>query len=123
MTLSYGYELILDLHHCKVSTFNRESISSYFETLCKAIDMQRCDVYWWDDPEGRDERCKLLHTQGVSAVQFIVTSSIVVHALELLESAYINIFSCKDFDPTVAERITTEWFEAGNVLARFIERT
>ena len=117
MTISnrspYGYELILDLHECNPATFNRESIDTYFETVCKAIDMEKCERYFWDDfglPE--EERQTEPHAKGTSAVQFILTSSIVIHTLDLLESAYVNIFSCKEFDPVVAERITKEWFGA-----------
>ena len=45
----YGYELVMDLHGCEVSRFNRESLDGYFETICKAIDMQTCERYFWDD--------------------------------------------------------------------------
>ncbi len=44
----YGQELILDLHGCDASTFNRKSLDGYFETLCKAIKMQKCERYFWD---------------------------------------------------------------------------
>ncbi len=119
----YGYELILDMHHCDASTFNRKSLDSYFKTLCEAIDMERCERYFWDDvgvPE--DEKQTLPHTKGTSAVQFILTSTIVIHTLDLLEAVYINIFSCKNFDPEVAERISKEWFGAKECRSHFIER-
>ncbi|GAH48101.1 unnamed protein product, partial [marine sediment metagenome] len=45
----YGYELIMDLHGCDVSKFNRTSLDNYFEKLCKAIDMKRCNLHFWDD--------------------------------------------------------------------------
>lgn len=119
----YGYELILDLHDCDVSTFNRESLDEYFEKLCKAIDMVKCERYWWDDVGvSEDERQTSPHTKGTSAVQFILTSTIVVHTLDLLKAAYINIFSCKTFDEKVAEKITKEWFGAKEYTVRFIER-
>jgi S-adenosylmethionine/arginine decarboxylase-like enzyme len=120
----YGLELILDLHSCDISTFNRKSIDGYFRKLCKAISMQKCERYFWDDvgvPEA--ERQTLPHTKGTSAVQFILTSSIVVHTLDLLEAAYINIFSCKEFDRRVARQITKDWFKAKQCRTRFIERT
>ena len=63
------------------------------------------------------------HTKGTSAVQFILTSSIVIHTLELLRAAYINIFSCKDFDSEIAERITMEWFGSKECKTHFIERS
>jgi len=119
----YGFELILDLHGCDSSRFNRKSLDKYFATLCSAIDMQKCERYFWDDmgvPE--EERQTLPHTKGTSAVQFILTSSIVVHTLDLLEAAYINIFSCKAFDRKTAEKITKEWFKAKECRTHFIER-
>ena len=120
---AYGFELIMDLHGCDVSKFNRTSLDGYFEKLCKAIDMKKCERYFWDDvglPE--EEKQTSPHTKGSSAVQFILTSSIVIHTLELLEAVYINIFSCKSFDEKVAEEITKEWFGANGCNARFIER-
>jgi len=119
----YGYELIMDLHGCDVSKFNRTSLDNYFEKLCKAIDMKRADLHFWDD-EGlpEEKRQTLPHTKGTSAVQFILTSTIVVHTLELLEAGYVNIFSCKEFDAKVAEKITKEWFGANGCRAHFIER-
>ena len=119
----YGYELILDLHGCDVSTFNRKSLDAYFEKICEAIKMEKCERYFWDDvgvPE--DEKQTSPHTKGISAVQFILTSSIVVHTLELLKAAYINIFSCKEFDASLAESITKVWFKAEKCKTCFIER-
>ena len=120
---SYGVELILDLHDCDAATFTRDSITRYFERLCELIDMEREDLHFWDDvgvPE--HQRQTLPHTQGTSAVQFILTSSIVIHALDQLRAVYINMFSCKDFDPELAENFTIEWFGAEECSARFIER-
>ncbi len=120
----YGYELIMDLHGCDASTFNRESLDAYFEKVCNAIDMKRSDRYWWDDMDVPEEQKQTLpHTKGTSAVQFILTSSIVVHTLDILEAVYVNVFTCKEFDEKVAEEITREWFGAKECKTTFIERT
>jgi S-adenosylmethionine/arginine decarboxylase-like enzyme len=119
----YGIELILDLHRCDASTFTRESIQKYFEGLCDLIEMKREELHFWDDvgiPE--EEKQTSPHTQGTSAVQFILTSSIVIHTLDQLEAVYINIFSCKAYDPKVAENFSVQWFGAKNHSARFIDR-
>jgi S-adenosylmethionine/arginine decarboxylase-like enzyme len=119
----YGYELILDLHSCDVSTFNRESLKSFFEKLCDEIKMTRCELHFWDDvgvPLEEQQTSK--HTQGTSAVQFILTSTIVIHTLDLLKAVYINIFSCKEFDKDKAEKLTKEWFGAKECRSHFIER-
>ena len=119
----YGAELIIDLHGCDPGTFTRESISSYFASLCELIDMKREALYFWDDLDVPvEERQTSAHTQGTSAVQFILTSSIVIHTLDQMGAIYINIFSCKDFDPDIAEKFTVDWFGATDCSARFIER-
>jgi S-adenosylmethionine/arginine decarboxylase-like enzyme len=119
----YGFELIMDLHDCDVSAFTRSSLEGYFTKLCDAIDMERCDLHFWDDVGvPAEERQTSPHTKGTSAVQFILTSTIVVHTLDLLKAVYINIFSCKPFDRKVAEKITKEWFGAEEYKAHFIER-
>ena len=120
---TYGFELIIDLHGCDVDTFNRTSLRKYFKALCTAIEMECCDLYFWDDagvPE--NERQSSPRTKGTSAVQFILTSTIVIHTLDLLKSVYVNIFSCKDFDRDKAEQITKQWFGATECKARLIER-
>lgn len=119
----YGYELILDLRGCDPSRFSRESLDGYFEKLCKALEMVKCERYWWDDVGVPEEKRQISpHTKGTSAVQFILTSTIVVHTLELLRAVYVNVFSCKPYDRAVAEQITKEWFEAKDCQSHFIER-
>ena len=119
----YGYELILDLHFCDPSTFNRKSLKKYFEELCGQIKMTRCELHFWDDlGVPSEEQQTSPHTKGTSAVQFILTSSIVIHTLDLLEKVYINIFSCKGFDKNLAEAFSKQWFKAGDCRSHFIER-
>jgi S-adenosylmethionine/arginine decarboxylase-like enzyme len=119
----YGIELVLDLHGCDETKFTRKSITEYFERLCTLIDMQREALHFWDD-EGvpEEDKQKSPHTQGTSAVQFILTSSIVIHTLDQLQAVYINIFSCKGYDPMVAEKFSVEWFCAKECSARFLDR-
>ncbi len=109
----YGQELILDLSMCDISTFNRESIGNYFDALCELIDMEAQDRHFWDDEGVPEEECQTdPKTTGVSAVQFILTSTIVLHSLTKLGKVYINIFSCKDFDTEQACMFTVEWFSS-----------
>ncbi len=119
----YGYELVLDLHGCNSAKFNRADINAYFTEICERIGMEMCEVHFWDDvgvpPQDRQT---LPHTKGSSAVCFILTSSIVIHTLDILKAVYVNIFSCKEFDPAVAEKFTVDWFGAGECSARFIDR-
>lgn len=123
MSKEYGFELIMDLHGCESQLFNRDYIDKFFTDLCDLIEMQKCEVYFWDDvgvPE--EEKQTLPHTKGTSAVCFILTSSIVIHTLDLMDTVYVNIFSCKLFEPDVAAEFTKEWFKATSCNKTFIER-
>lgn len=119
----YGVELILDIHGCDASTFNRESLDAFFTELCDLIEMERCVVHFWDDVGvPAEEHQTEPHTKGTSAVCFILTSSIVVHTLDLLEAVYVNIFSCKSFDPNEALEFTKRWFRAREATSSFLTR-
>lgn len=121
---AYGYEVVVDLHGCKTELFNRDHIDRFFTDLCHLIDMEKCEVHFWDDvgvPE--EEKQRLPHTKGTSAVCFILTSTIVIHTLDLLGAVYLNIFSCKPFDPDLAVKFASEQFEAASHKKTFIERT
>ncbi len=119
----YGFELIMDLHGCDVSKFTRKSIEEYMVTICKAIGMEREDLHFWDyEGVPVEERPKEPHLLGTSAVQFIRTSNITIHTLDLLKAVYVNVFSCRSFNEKVAEKITKEWFGANGCSAHFRER-
>ena len=121
---TYGQELILDLHSCDSSTFNRKSIRQYFKQLCDLIDMEPAKLVWWDyynEPELY--KAAPPHLKGTSAVQFIKTSNIVIHTLDTLGRVYLNIFSCKDFSDIKARDFSIEFFVCKKLAqCRAIER-
>jgi len=120
---SYGKELILDIHKCDSSTFTRKSIRNFFKELCDLIEMKRSRLVWWDDwGVPQEEQETEPHLKGISAVQFIETSNIVIHTLDILESVYLNIFSCKDFDANVAKEFSQEWFKGKVTNSHLVER-
>lgn len=119
----YGKELILDLHSCDSLLFTRKSIRNYFKHLCELIDMQCESRHFWDDyglpPE---ERQTEPHLKGTSAIQFILTSNITIHTLDILKAVYINIFSCKEFDTQKATDFTVLFFRAKHYTSRVLDR-
>lgn len=120
---NFGKELLLDLHECDACRFTRKSIRNYFKEVCTLIEMERCKLVWWDDlhtPEGEKETEP--HLVGTSAVQFIKTSNIIIHTLDLMDRAYLNIFSCKDFDEKIAAQFSADWFHGKIVSASVIAR-
>ena len=120
---AYGVELILDLHDCDSSRFTRSSIEDFFGELCELIDMKQCELYFWDDigvlPEEQQTDPR---TKGTSAVQFILTSSIVIHTLDLMRAVYVNVFSCKAFDTSETARFTAQWFRSSDWTSRVVVR-
>ena len=119
----YGDELILDLHGCNPAKFNRLDIERYFEKLCELIKMERCDLHFWDDVGVAEHECQAHQkTKGTSAVQFILTSTIVIHTLDLMNTVYVNIFSCKDFNTDEAAKFTAKWFDSNDWNATVIAR-
>ena len=120
---NYGKELILDLHNCHPETFTRKSIRNYFKKLCEEIDMVRCKLTWWDDlytPE--EEKETEPHLVGTSAIQFIKTSNITIHTLDIMKRVYLNIFSCKEFDAEKAKIFSERWFSGVSVNDIVVDR-
>ncbi len=120
---NYGKELILDLHNCDEKKFNRPTLRKFFVDLCDLIDMTRCDLHWWDEyglpPEEQDTEP---HLKGTSAIQFIVTSNITIHTLDILKCVYLNIFSCKDFNENTAAEFSRKFFKGKIVNKKVVVR-
>lgn len=111
MSGEYGKELILDLHACDASRFTRSDLSVFLSELCDLLGMSAEDLHFWDDldtPEA--ERETEPHLVGTSAIQFIRTSNITIHTLDLLHRVYLNIFSCQEFDADAAADLCVEFF-------------
>ncbi len=69
----------------------------------------QCDECGYFDKEDYDKAED--HVKGISAIQFIQTSSIVIHTLDVLKAVYLNVFSCKLFDPNVVANYSNIFFK------------
>jgi len=120
----YGKELILDLHDCDPKLFNRAGIEAFLIRLCDLIQMERCDLHFWDY-EGEPEEYEKApdHLKGVSAIQFITTSNITIHTLDVPRDVYLNIFSCKFFDTDITEHFCVDYWSATHHKSQVIERS
>lgn len=119
----YGKELIIDLHNCNPKKFNRYDITMFFKKLCRILDMKRKKLVWWDDLYTLKKYREVLpHLKGTSAVQFIKTSNITIHTLDILETVHLNIFSCKQYSAIKARNFTEEWFEGDVVNFKIVRR-
>ncbi len=108
----YGIELVMDLYDCTVSKFNRKDLTTFFNELCEAVDMTPEDLHFWDWYGVPEEEIPYdqPHLIGTSAVQFITTSNIVIHTLDLPEECYVNLFTCKNFKVFEGVRFIADFF-------------
>jgi len=112
---AYGQEAIIDLHDVPLDRFHHKIVKDFAEKLCDEIGMQRGPVYAWGD----DEDLGTMHNpkaDGLSCIQFLYSSSIVVHAIDELGKVFVNVFSCKNFDQEKVLRFALATF-GGRVAA------
>ncbi len=103
----WGLEVSLDIHGCNDKIDNADAVKNYVVELCELIKMKRygpCLVERFGAP-GTD-------LEGLSMFQFIETSCISGHFSPSTNSAYINVFSCADFDPEVVKAFTEKYYGA-----------
>lgn len=109
---TWGQTLSMDLSGCpKKHLTNPKKLGKYCLDLCAEIKME---------PEGKPlvKRFGEGALEGYSAVQFIKTSCITVHADEYDDRVFIDVFSCKKFDPKIAMTFTKKIFEPKKLKSR-----
>ena len=113
---SWGYHLIVDAARCDPKCISsKKTIETFIKKLVPAIDMI---AYGAPRIVRFGEGNKL----GYTLVQLIQTSCISAHFCEENNSVYLDIFSCKTFDPKIALRIFDECFHSGKKRIRFLKR-
>jgi len=105
-TGAWGISTSVDLHNCDPEAIrSRERIREYVVQLCELIEMRRygeCQIVHFG--EG--------HVAGFSMTQLIETSLISGHFANDTNRAYLDIFSCKAYDPQVVEAFSRAFFGA-----------
>ncbi|WP_010568258.1 S-adenosylmethionine decarboxylase [Leptospira broomii] len=103
---AWGLLTSIDLEGCDAALIrDADAIRRYVRELCDLIEMKRFGetvvVHF-----GEDER-----VAGYSMFQLIETSCISAHFANETNTSYIDIFSCKGYDPKVAAEFTREFFK------------
>ncbi|MDO8551904.1 MAG: S-adenosylmethionine decarboxylase [bacterium] len=106
---AWGLAAGIDLHGCNPATIrDAEKIKQFVIELCERIGMKRfgeCTVVNF----GEDER-----VAGFSMSQFIETSMISAHFANQTNTVYLDVFSCKYYNPYVAADFAKEFFGASD---------
>jgi S-adenosylmethionine/arginine decarboxylase-like enzyme len=104
--MNWGKIVLVDLRGCNGDFIRDEKkIKEFVVRLCDKIEIKRYG-------EMQIKRFGKGDLEGYSVFQFIETSSITIHFDEIKNRAFIDVFSCQDFDEKVVENFSKEFFEA-----------
>ena len=101
----WGIASAIDIYGCDPGKIrNAEVIRRFVVELCELIEMRR-----FGDTQvvnfGEDER-----VAGYSMVQLIETSLISAHFANLTNTVYLDVFSCKPYDPEIVQTFAQAYF-------------
>lgn len=101
----WGILSSIDIYNCNPVTIrSADEIRRFVVELCEIIDMKRFGethvVHF-----GEDER-----VAGFSMVQLIETSLISAHFANLTNAVYLDVFSCKAYDPEKVQAFAERFF-------------
>jgi len=114
----YGKELILDLYKCNPESIrSKKKILEYSNKLCKLIKVKK-----YGKPIIKRFALYLDYAAGYSLVQLIESSLVSGHFSELWNRAFVNIFSCKNFDNKKTANFTKKFFNAKKIKKRILVR-
>ena len=116
MSNYWGYHLMLDCAGCNDNIKDRDQIYRFVKELVERIDMVAAGepIIEYLLP-GEDKA-------GYSLMQLITTSNICAHFVEPDSTAYLDVFSCKDFDLKLVEEIFKQYFAPTKIRVNFITR-
>ena len=114
----WGYHLILDCHACDVPSIqSKENVYNWITGLVRAIDMEPIG-----EPRIEYTAAEFPDKAGFTAIQVIVTSSIVAHFVDSMGDVYIDVFSCKPFDNDTVIQTIEQSFSPKRIRTNFLTR-
>jgi S-adenosylmethionine/arginine decarboxylase-like enzyme len=114
----WGYHLILDCHACNVDSIKSyDNVYNWITGLVKAIDMEPIG-----EPRIEYTAAEFPDKAGFTAIQVIVTSSIVAHFIDSTGDVYIDVFSCKQFDNIDVIKTINDSFSPKKIRANYLTR-
>jgi S-adenosylmethionine/arginine decarboxylase-like enzyme len=104
--MNWGLHLLINCKACDLTLINdKDHILAFNNTIIERIGMTA---------HGQPQLEFLLpgeDNEGYSLLQMITTSNITAHFVSRTGDAYIDVFSCKDFDVRVAIQTVVEYFK------------
>ena len=117
MTTNYwGYHLIVDARAGHIASVqSADTVSAFAKELVKRIDM----VAYGEPQVVRFGSGELA---GITLVQLIETSNICAHFVDQNGDFYLDVFSCKEFDPEDVLQCVREFFAPENMKTQYFTR-
>lgn len=113
---AWGLHTLIDAKSCNDFIKDKERIRNFVITLCDIIDMKRygeCEVvHFGSEPK----------VEGYSMIQLIETSLIAGHFANETNSAYIDIHSCKCYDPYQVREFVKMFFKPTQIIMQVVNR-
>lgn len=114
---AWGMLTSIDVSSCDPELIRSEqAIKDYVVQLCDLIEMKRFGetqvVHFGEDEE----------VAGFSMTQLIETSLISGHFANKTNNIYIDVFSCKEYDPYVVAEFTRDFFKGENCTTNIVLR-
>lgn len=113
----FGTHCLLDCTDCNNLIASRRHILHFNKEIINAIDMI---------PVGEPQLEYLLEgkkNEGYSLLQLIVTSNLTAHFVTRYKTAYIDIFSCKQFDTNIVKEVVDNYFSPRYIKTTLLTRT
>ena len=112
----WGYHIIVNAGACDHDAItSRDNVDAFARILVRDIDMVA-----YGDPQivdfGTGDKA------GFTLVQLIETSNICAHFVNELNEVYLDVFSCKSFDPEIVVNLVKQFFKTEKVDFQFITR-
>ena len=102
----WGYHMTLDCGACDIASITDGGhIAAFSRALVSAIEMQA-----YGDPTVVHFAAHDPTKGGYTLVQLIETPNICAHFVDETGDMYLDVFSCKEFDPNVVMEVVKEWF-------------
>lgn len=112
----WGYHTILDGAQCDGESIRSyDNIYNFVKDLVKEIDMVA-----YGDPQIVDFGSG--NKAGYTLVQLIETSNICAHFTNEDNCVYLDVFSCKPYDPQKVVEVAQKYFKFEKFKTAFIER-
>jgi len=114
--MTWGKLATINVYRCSPEKIrSKKYIKEFVKILCDGVGMKRkgpCRVKRF----GKDA------LEGYSAIQFIEYSSITMHFDEIKNRAFIDIFSCKNFDVKRAENFSRRFLGGSKSISKTMSR-